>query len=73
VDDANVGFNLAKSEKVLVKIYDMNGRVVKSIDLSNLASGYHQIKVDCSTLTRGTYIFNLIAGTNSSSAKFIIN
>jgi len=74
VDDANVEFNLVKSENVLVKIYDMNGRVVKSIDFSKLASGYHQIKVDCSTLTRGTYIFNLTAGgTRSSSAKFIVN
>jgi hypothetical protein len=73
VDKATISFNLTSSERVVIKVYDLTGRMVKVVDLSNLKAGNHEVTMDCSTLKNGTYIINLISGNNSSSAKFVVN
>ncbi len=72
VDFTNVNFTLTSKASVTVNIYDLNGRLVKSIDMSQKSIGSHQESIDCSGLDRGTYIIQLVAGKESTTAKFTV-
>jgi len=72
-DKAIISFNLKITERVQLVVYDLSGRLVKTVDLSEIKAGYHEVTMDCSMLKDGTYIMNLISGKNSSSVKFVVN
>ena len=72
VDITSLNYTLPVSAKVTVNIYDLNGRMVKSIALSQQFAGVHQTNVDCSSLNRGTYIMQIVAGKESSTTKFVV-
>ncbi len=71
-DFATVKFNLKKSAKVSVNIFDLNGRLINTIGLQNAAIGSNKIKVDCNALSRGTYLMQLIVGRSTATSKFIV-
>jgi hypothetical protein len=72
VNFANINYTLPVSSKVIVNVYDLNGRMVRTIDLSNQGVGIHQASIDCNTLERGAYFLQLIAGKESTTAKFVL-
>ena len=71
-DFATVKFNLKESAKVSVNVFDLNGRLINTIGLQNAAIGSNKIKVDCSALSRGTYLMQLIVGQSTATSKFIV-
>jgi len=72
VDITSLNYTLPVNAKVTVNIFDLNGRMVKSIELSQQYAGIHQTNVDCSSLNRGTYIMQIVAGKESSTTKFVV-
>ncbi|MFA4851311.1 MAG: T9SS type A sorting domain-containing protein [Bacteroidales bacterium] len=72
VDNATLSFTLPKTGNVKAKVYDMSGKIVKSIDMSQLSKGYHTYTVNFSDLKRGTYIIHLVSGELSAGTKFLI-
>jgi hypothetical protein len=71
-DKLNINYSLSKAGNVLVNIYDITGKVVKSLNLNNRPIGLFNAMVDCSSFERGTYILQLISGTDKASAKFVV-
>ena len=71
-DNATLSFTLPKIGNVKAKVFDMSGKIVKSIDMSELSKGYHTYTVNFSDLRKGTYIVNLVSGELSAIAKFLI-
>jgi len=68
----NINFALDKSAKVDVEIYDITGKVVKTISSNNLASGANSVSVDVSTLEAGSYLYSINANGNKMFSKFVV-
>lgn len=70
--NANVDFNLEKSENVNIYIYNSIGEQISVINKGNLNAGNHNLKVDVSGLSSGVYFMNITAGDVTSTSKFNI-
>lgn len=70
-DFVNIGYTLTKKSNITIKIYDLNGRVVKMVNRMK-PNGYHTEIINCSDLKKGTYIIQLLDGNNSSTSKFVV-
>ncbi len=68
----NINFSLDKSSKVDVEIYDITGKVVKTISNNNLATGANSVSVDVSTLEAGSYLYSINANGNKMFSKFVV-
>lgn len=71
-DYAYIDYSLGIKTKVIINIYDLNGRLAKTIDLSTQSAGKHSTSVNCSDLKQGTYIMQCVTGETSTTAKFMI-
>ncbi len=72
IDHVNISYSLPVKSAVTIKIYDLNGKLVKLSNLGAKASGNQMENIDCSNFGKGTYIVQLLAGNSSRSAKFIV-
>ena len=70
--DATVGFSMKNNANVSYQVYDLMGRMVKNVNLGRYGEGLHEINVNVSELTAGSYILRLIQGNDSSCVKFIV-
>jgi hypothetical protein len=69
---AFVNVELAQSAKnVNVSVYDINGKLVRTINQSYLSAGTHKISLDSETLPAGNYIVTMNAGSKQGVGKFI--
>ena len=55
----NVSLTLPVSENVRVNIYDIAGKLMKTIDSDDLSAGYHTISFDISGLAEAQYIYEI--------------
>lgn len=69
---ATVTFELFSNEDVLLKIYTIQGELVKTISKDNLKRGKTSIQLDVNTFTQGNYILHLEAGNSSKTGKFMV-
>ncbi len=72
VDNVNIAYTLVQKSSVTIKIYDLNGRLVKMLNLMNKPNGNNVETINCTDLRRGTYIIQLLEGNNSKTAKFVV-
>ncbi|MDD4848298.1 MAG: T9SS type A sorting domain-containing protein, partial [Bacteroidales bacterium] len=68
----NISFTLDNSAKTTLSVYDMLGRVVKSIDFGTLSMGFNAKEIDVKDLKPSGYIYVLQANDHSVTGKFII-
>jgi len=66
-ETANIYFNVKGTSTSILKVYDIQGRLKDTFEISNTGT----FSFDCSTYTRGTYIVQLVSGNSKASAKFI--
>lgn len=66
----NIEYKLHKTTKVIIKVYDLNGRVVKNLDLGT-RNGMLKERIDINDLSTGTYIMQMEAGSQIAINKFI--
>lgn len=57
VNSTNIKFALKNAADVTVNVYDMNGRVINTINQSKLGAGEHTIAVETTNLAAGNYIY----------------
>ena len=69
---AKVSFETEGNANVSYQVYDLTGRLVKNQNLGRLTAGAHEVDVDASNLSTGSYILRLTEGTRSSSVKFLV-
>jgi hypothetical protein len=71
-ENTNISFNLNKTSDVTVQVYDLTGKLVKSIyNNTKLYSGEYNLNFNVSNLELGTYIVLLQTNTEKKIAKFI--
>ena len=71
-DAAKVSFELNQNSNVSYQVFDLMGRMVGNQNLGNFSEGAHEINVEVSGLSSGSYILRLNAGQNTSSVKFMV-
>ncbi len=71
-DETNFNISISKSSPVQVSIFDIQGKLVDVVNYSNLSSGRHSEKYNCSALKAGVYIVRMKAGTNVQTTKLIV-
>jgi len=71
VSNATAVVNLNQSANAVVKVYDLNGRVVASLEPGMLQSGRNEIKLQLDHLRTGNYVVQVIVGGESKTAKII--
>ena len=64
--------DLAKPYHVKINIYDVNGRLVKTLIDDQLSAGRHEFKFDGSDLASGTYIYNMLVNGNSLTKRMLL-
>ncbi len=64
-------FNISEKSDVDIVIYDIQGRVVKNIKLTDII-GAQEIKIDCSKFINGTYYVQINAENKKLNGKFVI-
>lgn len=63
---------LAYSESVSLKIYDVLGRQVATLVNEQQRQGNYEVIFDASDLSSGTYIYRLNAGSFNTSHKMML-
>jgi len=67
----NIEFTNSSNKEVLLRIYDLSGRLVLS-ENSKTAKGKNIIKIDAAEISPGVYILNMKSGEDSYKEKLII-
>ena len=68
----SIVYTIAKSEHVILKIYDLLGREVKTIVDSEQQSGTHTVELDASDLSSGVYLYSLETCTFKKCRKMLL-
>jgi len=68
-DKANISYNIKGNSKVSLKVFDIQGRLKDTYELSG---NQHNFSFDCSKYSKGIYIVQLLTENKKASAKFIV-
>jgi len=67
----NVQFNLPKEDKILIGLYDVQGKLVLEKSLGNSALGEHKEMLDLTHLPNGTYVCRISGEHNTITKKVL--
>lgn len=68
----NVSLKLEKSSDIMLNIYDLQGKLVKTLNLKDQGAGNHNYPINISDLGQGNYFLNAVTGEGKSVLKFIV-
>ena len=69
---ATISFTVNSKTNVSYQVYDLMGRMVKNATLGSYSEGEHEVNVDMSDLSAGSYIMRVNQGSNNSCVKFVV-
>ncbi len=70
--DAYLELNLSSAvNSAKIDVYDINGKLVRTINKGYMGSGKHQVSIGAEELPAGNYIVTLTAGVTSGVGKFV--
>jgi hypothetical protein len=67
-----IDFSLPFTADATIKVYDMTGRVVSSINMPGTSAGIHSVQFDASRLSSGVYMYRLEAGGFTTAKMFTL-
>lgn len=70
--EVRLAINLQNQGQGAVRLLDVQGRVVKAIDLGYLAAGLHQQTLDVATMPDGIYLVELMVGGQRTVQKLVV-
>jgi hypothetical protein len=73
IGTTTIPFNLVNSEKVSIKLYSSDGRLIEEIANGTFSHGNNTIIFDAGALSPGMYFYQLTAGTFRQARKMIIS
>lgn len=73
-NSTTISFNLQSSQKVSITIYDMNGRLIKTLADQQMQQGLHQLTWNARSenVITGTYLLKLQTGNNVQTKKISV-
>lgn len=72
VDQTTLELSVVNAGNAVVKIYDINGKMVYSESLGYLGEGLHTYSLDCTKFNHGMYLLNINLGKESATSKLIV-
>ena len=69
--NSTLSFDLKSESNVNIQFFNLSGRVVKSINKTNMFVGRNEVFFSASELPQGTYIIRVQAGNQIESTKYI--
>ncbi|MDO5760899.1 MAG: T9SS type A sorting domain-containing protein, partial [Bacteroidota bacterium] len=69
---ATISYSIDNPSTVLFRMYDINGRLISSLDNGRQAKGVHTQLLDVSNMNKGVYVIQMITGDASKVAKLIV-
>ena len=69
---ASVSFSLDKPEKISVKIFDLTGRLIKTLADKIFEQGLHELQWDAAGVETGIYIIQRYTGTSIQTRKISV-
>lgn len=69
---SKIDFQIPNDGRVLVKVYDISGREVKTLLDDNKTTGFYTIEFDGSNLSSGVYFYKISSGSFSQTKKMIL-
>ncbi len=69
---SKIKYQLAKSEYVLISVYDITGKTVKTLVNEKQNAGTYEVKIDASGLSSGVYFYRLTAGSFTDVKKMML-
>ena len=70
--NGNLNFTMQVSEIVMLKIYDISGKLVDAVALGRMAAGEHTVTVPMNELGAGTYFVQLTSAGASATTKVMV-
>lgn len=67
-----ISFELPAQSDVIIKVYDINGKIVDNLILGTLSSGQHSLKYSAGNLASGVYFYKLTANSLEVVKKMMI-
>jgi hypothetical protein len=67
-----INYQLLANTLVTLKIYDVLGRLVKTLVEERQTAGPHSVTFNASTLSSGVYLYRLTAGSFVNTKKLIL-
>ena len=67
-----IKFHLPKSDFVSLKVYDISGKLVKTLMSENKSAGYYYINFDASMLSSGIYFYTLSSSSYTQTKRMIV-
>ena len=67
-----LSFDVRENVETTIRIFNLTGSLVKTIELGLTTKGEHKERFDASTLSIGSYIISLESGSERKVAKFIV-
>jgi GH35 family endo-1,4-beta-xylanase len=67
-----INYSLASENLVEIKLFDVNGRELKTLINQKLPAGKYAIELDAAELNSGVYFYQIQAGSFSQSRKMIL-
>jgi len=58
-DFANINLNLQKTAKVQFTIFDMSGKLIKTVDYQSIEAGIHELQISFEHLRAGNYMLQM--------------
>ena len=72
-DVATIGFELRSSSYVQATVYDLNGRVVRTIAQQRMGMGQQRLSFNVGDLNNGTYLVDLRVDGKPRSGRFVVS
>ena len=68
-----IAYQLPQNSSVLLKVYDISGKEIKTLVNQNQNAGSYQVEFNASGLTSGIYIYRLSAGSFTATKKLVVS
>lgn len=65
-------YTLTDASNVTLQVYDMNGRLLSSLDKGRQSSGQHSLQMNVQNMKSGVYMIRIITNNSTNTAKLIV-
>ena len=67
-----ISFVLAEAQRVRLKVYDVSGKLVKTLVNARLSAGTHSVRWRADNLPSGIYLYTMIYGSSTETKRMIL-
>ncbi len=67
-----ITFSATGNSPTAIQLFDVNGRLVRTLAQGTYQRGQHQLTIDCGGLAAGNYFYRLTSGGESATRKMVV-